>query len=406
MSITKIALVGAGKGGTALLQDLIKIPDITVKYVCDINPTAEGMLLAQKYNIKTCLWANIESVLKDPEITLILEVTGQTRVFRHLVRNKLPTTNIMGSEACKIIFHFVDAQQQVTDELENYKKTLEIKIQQRTEELEWANKELKHKLADIENLNEKLQQINDAKTKYLLQATHQLKAPFAAIQSYVDVLLQGYAGQITDQAKDIIIKIKTRCQMLSKAIKNMLELANLNSYVEENIKLQTVSLEKIVKNVLETFIAVAEKKHISLIFKNLSKNDTISCNQEQIVIMLSNIVDNAIIYSPQNSEIKIVIEDKNNDKVCISVIDQGIGIPKQNIPKIFNEYFRSNNAAIVNENGTGLGLSIVKRIADIHKAEIEVESVVEKGTTIKIVFPKIKIISLDQNLFVEIKNKI
>ena len=388
MSTTRIAIVGAGKGGNALLKDLVKIPSISIKYVCDINNDTEGMTFAREHGIKTYLWNDIMSVLKDQELDMILEVTGQPRVFRYLGRNKLASVNIMSSAASKIIFHFIDAQQQVTNELEEYKKTLEIKISERTEEIAWANRELQQRVYEIEKLNEKLQQINDAKTKYLLQATHQLKAPFAAIQSYVDVLLQGFAGQITGQATEILRKIKTRCQMLLETIKNMLELANLNSYVEENVKMQTASLGKIAQLVIDNFLVVAEKKNISLKYSNSAKTDTICCNQEQLMIMISNIMDNAIIYSPENTSIDISIAETKEGEIAISITDRGIGIPEQNISKVFQEYFRSNNAAKKHENGTGLGLSICRRIADIHRAKIEVESILEKGTTIRVIFKK------------------
>lgn len=388
MAVTRIAIVGAGKGGSAMLRDLVKIPGIAVKYVCDVNPDAEGMVFAREQGIKTCIWDDIGSVLLDPGIDLILEVTGQSRVFRHLGRNKLASVNIMSSAASKIIFHFIDSQQQVTNELEEYKRTLETKIEQRTEEIAWANKELKHRLSDIENLNEKLQQINDAKTKYLLQATHQLKAPFAAIQSYVDVLLQGFAGGMTSQATGIIVKIKTRCQRLSQSIKNMLEMANLNSYVEENVKMQDVSLGTITQLTMASFSAVADKKKISLTYSNTAQDDVISCNHDQLTILISNILDNAITYSLENSAVSINIASSDNGGCILSIIDSGIGIPEHNISKIFQEYFRSNNAAKKHENGTGLGLAIVKRIADIHKATIEVDSILDKGTTIKVVFKK------------------
>jgi len=386
MLTARIAIVGAGKGGKALLNDLIKIPGISIKYVCDINQEAEGMIFSREHGIKTCSWNDIMSILKDPDLDLILEVTGQEKVFEYLSKNRLSSVNIISSATSKIIFHFIDTQQNITNELEEYKMGLETKIHERTEEIAWANKELQNRIYEIERLNEKLQEINNTKTKYLLQATHQLKAPFAAIQSYVDVLLQGFAGQISSQAAEIIIKIKTRCHMLSQVIKDMLELANLNSYVEENIKMQMVSLGEIVHVAMDSFLAVAEKKKITLNYSNGAKNDIVYCNQEQIIIMISNILDNAIIYSSENSQVDITITGTEQGPISISIIDRGIGIPEENISKIFNEYFRSNNAVKKHENGTGLGLSIVKKIADIHKAKIEVKSTLEKGTTLKVIF--------------------
>jgi signal transduction histidine kinase len=387
VSTSRIAIVGAGKGGKALLKDLVKISGITVEYVCDVSADAEGMVFARERGIKTILWQDFIHILKNLELDLILEVTGQPKVLRYLIRHRLPATNIMSSAVSKILFHFIDSQRQVTDELEEYKVGLEKKILERTEEIEYANRELHQRVDEIEKLNVKLQEINNSKTKYLLEATHQLKAPFAAIQSYVDVLLQGFAGGLSGQATEIITKIKIRCETLSEAIKDMLKLANLTSCLEENVKMQTVSLGDITRALIESFQGVAEKKKIVLKYSNFSKNDLIYCNKEQIEIMISNLLDNAIIYSPENAQVDVTVDEAEQEGVSISITDRGIGIPKQNIPKIFQEYFRSNNAVKVNENGTGLGLAIVKRIADIHKANIAVESELGEGTTIRVDIP-------------------
>ncbi len=166
----------------------------------------------------------------------------------------------------------------------------------------------------------------------------------------------------------------------------MLELANLNSFVEENVEMKMVSLGKITRMVIDSFVSVAEKKKVVLKCATTATADMIWCNQDQMMIMISNILDNAIIYSLENTQVDIVVAGKENGPVSISITDRGIGIPEQNMPKIFQEYFRSNNAAKKHENGTGLGLSISRRIADIHRAEIEVESVLGKGTTFRVIF--------------------
>ncbi|MCB4791617.1 MAG: HAMP domain-containing histidine kinase [Elusimicrobia bacterium] len=389
-SIASISLVGAGKGGKALLMDLVKIPGIRIKYVYDVASDAEGMVFARKQKIKTFTGRNLNKILSDPELDLILEVTGKQDVYNYLIKNKLPSVNILSSSASKIIFYFIDAQQHITNELEDYKLTLEHRILERTEEIKRANLELEKKVYEFEKLNEKLQQINDAKTKYLLQATHQLKAPFAAIQSYIEVLLNGYAGNIPEMALSILNKVKVRCDLLSTSIKNMLELANLNSCVIENVKMKTVKLDKIVSVVVESFAAMAGQKKVAIEIKNETKYDSVLGNQEQIKIMVANIIENAIVYSFENTVINVALQDYKNNKVALIIADHGIGIPEENVDKIFLEYFRSNNAVKNHENGTGLGLSIVKRIADIHDAEIEVKSTVGSGTEIKVIFNRLK----------------
>ncbi|MDP8299813.1 MAG: HAMP domain-containing sensor histidine kinase [Candidatus Tantalella remota] len=386
---TCIALVGAGKGGKALLEDFVKIPGVLVKYVCDINPDSEGVVFAKKTGLSVCSWDDIDKILFDTDLDLILEVTGRSDVFEELNRRKDPSINLVGADTTKIIFYFLESQQKVTNELGVYKERLEERIIERTEQIEAANVELQDKVNEFEELNEKLQEINDSKTKYLLHSTHQLKAPFAAIQSYADILLQGYAGDLPERAYNIVDKIKKRCDFLSMSIKEMLGLANLNSCVEENVKMQQTSLEEIVSQVMESLATVLGHRSIRVKYGNTAKKDQVVCNRDQIVMLVNNILENAINYSKDNTEICIGIGDAVDGRIFLEVADQGVGIPKDNIKKVFDEYFRSNNAVKQYDRGTGLGMAIVKKIADIHRCDIKIESELDKGTAVTILFPRI-----------------
>ncbi|MFC1577121.1 ATP-binding protein [Candidatus Omnitrophota bacterium] len=390
LTTSRIALVGAGKGGKALLVDLIKIPGIEIKYVCDPNPEAAGIRLAKENNIPVCSWKDIDSILNDAELDLVLEVTGKDEVFEYLRKNKKPSVNLIGASTTKIIFYFLEAQQNVTNELQGYKRKLEERIIERTEQIEETNIELQKKVYEFEELNEKLQQLNDSKTKYILHATHQLKAPFAAIQSYADILLQGYVGKLPARALDIIGKVKIRCDFLTASIREMLELANLNSCIEDNINMDLISFDSIIPPVIESFSTASKARKISISYKMTDDHAFIMANKEQIAVLVSNILDNAITYSHDNSKIDIRVANVPDDGVSLTITDKGIGIPQDNIEKIFAEYFRSNNAVGHNDRGTGLGMSIVKRIADIHKCEIRVKSKMNKGTSITVIFPKIE----------------
>ena len=385
---TCIALVGAGKGGKALLEDFVKIPGVLVKYVCDIDPASEGVVFAEKAGLSVCSWEDIDKILTDTDLDLILEVTGKADVFEELSRRKDPSINLVGADTTKIIFHFLESQQKVTNELEGYKERLEERIIERTEQIEATNVELQEKVRELKELTEKLQEINDSKTKYLLHSTHQLKAPFAAIQSYADILLQGYAGDLPERAHNIVDKIKKRCDFLSMSIKEMLGLANLNSCVVENVKMQRISLEEIVSQVVESLATVIARRSIRVKYGNTTDNDLVVCNRDQIVTMINNILGNAINYSKDNTEIRIGIGRAPDGRVFLEIADQGVGIPKDNIKKVFDEYFRSNNAVKQYDRGTGLGMAIVKRIADIHKCGTKIESELNKGTVVTVFFPR------------------
>jgi len=381
-----IGIVGAGSGGEAILANLLEIPGIKVKYICDIDPDAQGFSLAKKNNIQCVTDTGLKALLEDPEVDLIFEITGKDKVFEYLQKNKLPGCNVMGSAAARVMFHMIDTQQKITTELKAYKIKLAERVIERTDELEIVNNELQQQLYSFQELNEKLQDINDEKTKYLVNATHQLKAPFAAIQSYVDILLAGYADDLSDKVIGIVGKIKTRCVLLSQSIKEMLELANLNSCVEENIKMVDTCLNELISEVIDLVDGITVSRNIKFTFTRCTGNCMIRCNPDQIKTLIQVLIENALNYSDDNSEVEISLQEGLSSRVTMTVTDHGIGIASKNLKLIFKEYFRSNEAVKKSRNGTGLGLSIAKKIAQIHRTDILVDSTPGEGTSFKVAF--------------------
>ncbi len=383
-----IAIIGAGKAGKALLSVLLQIPLIKIKYISDIKKDAPGLILAKRNDIEVIYGKYAEKILKDKDIDMIFEVTGSDEVFNYLQKNKLPECNIMNYSMSKIIFFLLNSQQDVAKELRQYKLKLAERVIERTDELEKANYQLKEQIDLQQKLNEKLQQINNEKTKYLLNATHQLKAPFAAIQSYVDILIEGYADHISDKVLVVLEKIKIRCTLLTSLIRKMLELANLNSAVEENISVQKENLIDLIEKIIDDQASILENHKITVEFPHSGQKENINCNRELIETMIGILLENAINYSFDNSTIEITVEVDIKNRTIFSINDHGIGIEEKNFSRIFNEYFRSYSAAEKYKNGTGLGLPIAKRIAEFHHTEILVDSIPGKGATFIVPFRK------------------
>lgn len=384
--MNKVAIIGAGRAGKALLSILLQIPGLSVKYMCDIDPEAPGLILAWRNKIEVLTDENWTPVLDDRDVDMIFEVTGSDNVFKYLQEHKHPGCNIMNASMSRVIFFLLNAQQDVARELREYKLKLAERVIERTDELEKVNYQLKEQIDIEQRLNEKLQQINNEKTKYLLNATHQLKAPFAAIQSYADILLEGYSDHIGERSLAIIGKIKDRCILLSGLIRKMLELANLNSAIIENIPMKKENLIDIISLILENETGILEKRNITVDFSHSGEKEEILCNRDQIATLIEILLENAVNYSHDGSRIIINLEKDKANRLIFSISDEGIGIEEKNLSKIFNEYFRSYKAVETYENGTGLGLSIARRIAKLHNTDIMVDSTPEKGSTFIIPF--------------------
>ena len=374
-----IAIVGAGRGGLALLKVLLNIPGNNLKYICDTNHTAVGILYAREHKLN-CVY-DYKVIASDPEINLIFESTGQIRVFDELNRIKLPSISLIGSMGAKTIFNLIDGYNEANQNLMKYKIGLERRILERTDDLEKANAELEVEKSAYEKLHRNQLEINAEKSRYLLHTAHQLKAPFAAIQSYVDLITEGYAGDVSPETRQILEKIRVRCELLSNNIAEMLELAKLQTSVRNDIIMDIHDLHEILSSVIERLNIVATTKKIRI---NLNIDPgplPARCNEKQILTLLSVLIENAIQYSRESSSIDVIMKRLEDGKVFISIKDYGIGISKENISKIFDDYFRANNAVEMQVNGSGLGLAIAREITNIHQSSLNVESVLNQGST-------------------------
>jgi signal transduction histidine kinase len=316
----------------------------------------------------------------DQEIDLILESTGRTDVFDELNRSKTSSVSLVGSAGARVIYSLLDSYNEVNRHLQSYKINLERRIMERTEELENLNAELAKEKVATEILYERERELNQEKSKYLIHTTHQLKAPFAAIQNYVDIILDGYTGEITDETREVILKIKARCELLSENIRDMLELAKLKAQVIELIR-EEKPLQELVGKVVERFQVVAAAKHIHIATQVPPQQLLCRTIHKQLFELLATLVENAIKYSPPETTVTIKLAVGASGKPTIDVADQGIGIPKDHLTKIFTEYFRSNNAVRHDPNGNGLGLAIANEIAKLLEMTLEVESELGKGST-------------------------
>jgi signal transduction histidine kinase len=378
MELGSIAIVGAGMGGYQFLKVLLNTANVRIRYVCDIDPNAKGVFLAKQNNIKFV--TRLAEIVADPEIDLIFESTGRPEVFEELTRTKLPSVSLVGSVGTRAIFSLLDSYNEVNRSLQSYKINLERRIIERTEELEKLNAELANEKTATELLYEQQREANAEKSKYLIHTTHQLKAPFAAIQNYVDIMLDGYTGGLNSETRDVVAKIGARCELLSATIRDMLELAKLKAHVLDLVR-EELDLRQVTHDVIERFAVAATAKRLRVTLREPPEQLTVRTVRKQLFELLATLLENAVKYSREGGTIEVTLDVAKDGKRVVSIADHGIGIPAENLPKIFAEYFRSNNAASFDPNGNGLGLTIAKEIANQLDLGIDVESVVNQGTT-------------------------
>jgi signal transduction histidine kinase len=250
---------------------------------------------------------------------------------------------------------------------------------------------LKLRERQLEESNRKLEQLDEEKTKYTLRATHELKAPFAAIKTYVYSLRDGYCGDLPVKAQEVVGRIGDRCDRLTNMITAIIHVGNLRTAVLSDADYEPVDLAQFLPAEIDDAVVWGTPRTITV------KSDIpaspplpIRASKRHLHTLVSNLLRNAVTYSHDGGEIEVSLVP-GKESVVLRVADHGIGIARENIPKIFDDFFRSNEAARVNPHGNGLGLALVKEVAKMHGATIEVASEPGKGTCFWVWFPRLSV---------------
>jgi signal transduction histidine kinase len=245
--------------------------------------------------------------------------------------------------------------------------------------------ELQRRDAELAATNQRLLAATDERARHMLQTTHQLKAPFAAIHANTQLLLGGFCGQLPEEAAQVVAQISARCDMLSRQIKAMLQLANLRSQAQTAPQAVDIELHEVIRGCLAALQPVAAKRGICFV-ENLPPT-VIQGVRDHVVMMIDNIISNAVAYSQDGQKVTIACRPQPAGSAVVTVEDAGIGIPTTKLPLIFDDYFRTADAVKHNKASTGLGLAIVRQVAVAGKVGVRVESAPQQGTLFTLDFP-------------------
>ncbi len=249
---------------------------------------------------------------------------------------------------------------------------------------------LKLRESQLEDAYGMLSRLDREKSQATLRATHELKAPFAAIKSYVYTLRDGYCGPLPEKAQSVVTRIGERCDRLMEKITDIIHLSNLKTLVLTDMHFSPINLTKLVADEAAEAQLLADPQNIRVVNHAADEADVfVMGSAEYLHTLFSNLTRNAVHYSTAGAEVEITMRIKAK-RVSVRVRDHGIGIPHENLGKIFDEHFRSNNAVAHHPNGTGLGLPMVKEIARLHGAVIQVSSELGKGSHFTVSFDSVE----------------
>jgi signal transduction histidine kinase len=243
-------------------------------------------------------------------------------------------------------------------------------------------------IIDLEReLYEKLRKADVIKEEFLAMITHELKTPLVPIIGYVDILLSQKWGKINETQKEKLEIIKTSSKFLLKMISDLLDAQKIELGQLALVK-NPHYLSQIIKDVLARMQPDLES-HGIMVTTDLQENISCLCDDMRLQQVLINLISNAMDFCPKkNGEINIKLKFEDNTHAKISIIDNGIGIPKSKLDKIFVKFYQIDSSSTREHGGTGLGLVVCKGIIESHGGKIWAESKeTNSGTQIHILLP-------------------
>lgn len=228
------------------------------------------------------------------------------------------------------------------------------------------------------------ERLDRMRKEFVANVSHELRTPLTTIKSYTETLLDG-ALEDKELASKFLKVIDTESERMTRLVKDLLQLSKLE-YDNIQWNMKKISIYKIVSECVYRMNISAEQKNQVLEFNsNLDIPETMG-DRDRIEQVIVNILSNAIKYTPDNGKIMISLSLEENN-IIIKVADDGIGIPKEDLPRLFERFYRVDKARSRMLGGTGLGLSIARQIVEAHKGNIKIQSEYGQGTQVFISLP-------------------
>lgn len=228
-------------------------------------------------------------------------------------------------------------------------------------------------------------EIDRVKSQFVSMVAHELRAPLSAIENYITTYLTGAAGDDPEFNRNMLERSKQRAHSLLALIEDLLQISRMESQTVSRKK-ELVDVTDIIYNTVELLKPHGKENKLKFEIKIPKPCPTIEADRGEMEQLFTNLISNAIKYNEENGSVSVVLKSTDNF-LEIKVKDTGIGLSKDDLAQIFDEFYRVSRKETRYITGTGLGLSIVKKIVENHLGRISVESQLNKGTTFTITFP-------------------
>jgi signal transduction histidine kinase len=232
--------------------------------------------------------------------------------------------------------------------------------------------------------NARLIELDRMKDQFVSSVSHELRTPLTSMVGYLELLLDGEAGELEDEQEHFLQIVNRNCLRLNRLVDDILFVARVDAG-RLSLERQAVDLGELAAAAVQSAQAAADAKEISL---RLAVEDSLPrlwADPLRLTQLLDNLISNALKFTPEGGAVTVTVSPGGEAGVRLEVADTGVGIPADEVGKLFDRFFRASTASVA--PGTGLGLSIVKSIVDVHGGTVSVESTEGAGTTFAVDLP-------------------
>ena len=280
-------------------------------------------------------------------------------------------------------------KEQLIDELTTLRQRFDQKTNSCNEEVE---RQVAERTSKFQKMYEELKRLDETKDGFLSSVTHELRTPLTSIRSFAEILVD-YPDESLETRKGFYLIIKRESERLSRLIDDVLDLSKIRAgKIEWHLK--KLHSGSVIQKAIDAVSCLMQKKDLRLATQIEAGLPAFRADEDRIIQVLTNLVGNAIKFTPHGGEIRIAakfLEGKRSedrrDLIRISVNDTGIGISEEDLSRIFDDYSQCRDTLSEMQKGTGLGLPICKEIVSRHRGNIWVESEKGKGSTFHITLP-------------------
>ncbi|WAA13797.1 ATP-binding protein [Fervidibacillus halotolerans] len=327
--------------------------------------------------------ANILSSMADGVLTFnregkILVTNPPAEKFLHIWNGNQGDAEVLPSKIMELFKEAVETEtEQVGDLSKDYRYWTVIVSPL------YDNNTVRGAVAVVRDMTEE-RKLEKLRTDFVANVSHELRTPVAMLQGYSEALLDDVAST-EEERKELAKIIHEESMRMGRLVNELLDLAKMESG-RFSLNKETIQIAPFFKRIVKKFSGMARDKQRSLIL-DIQNDGTISMDEDRIEQVLTNLIDNAIRHTKEEGKV-IVKANLDAEGLTFAVTDNGSGIAKEDLPFVFERFYKGDKARTRGKSGTGLGLAIAKNIVEAHNGKIEVQSIIGQGTTFTVFIPQ------------------